>query len=528
MTTTAGGKLAQEIHDEFLVCKICLEGYKNPKSLNCLHTFCEVCIQNHAESEGSYKKYSDYREFTCPLCRKRTTLPIGGVKKLPDNFLVSSLGEVVQRQRPSKFPFCDICKMVNRKHREAASKCLDCAKLLCKSCLELHKTTKVTKDHSIFDVEIEKDIECKEHQDEVVRFYCEPCETCICVLCTFNEHKDHDISNFQESVIKYKDNIENLLRTCTGKINKFEEQLESLTECEEHVQNAEKLIHDTALEFISDIRNREKYLIEELHTIYGRDTMEFIKRKGEMATNLEGLKSTCNLTELILKGKDIELLLLKKQVSEKLGHLKELKIEALPGSVGKKVTFFPGKLDFGYVQDPERPMLSRLRAKRITSTERLSESDLISETATQTCKEDLDESFSDEESYESDKSDVSLAEVETQTHLTAIMPRIKALDKPFYPCMEKGMNTNCPNMEDKAVNTRSRSLQSTRKSTENTAGDQEAPTLPRQRSHGSITKTEEIKSVSSAAQSLPASPIKKDSGNRSWGAQSSMQNGIRR
>ncbi len=47
----------------------------------------------------------------------------------------------------------------------------------------------VTSGHSIFDVEIEKDIECKEHEDEVVRFYCEPCETCICVLCTFNEHK---------------------------------------------------------------------------------------------------------------------------------------------------------------------------------------------------------------------------------------------------------------------------------------------------------------------------------------------------
>ena len=30
--STSGVKLAQEIHDEFLVCKICLEGYKNPKS----------------------------------------------------------------------------------------------------------------------------------------------------------------------------------------------------------------------------------------------------------------------------------------------------------------------------------------------------------------------------------------------------------------------------------------------------------------------------------------------------------------
>jgi len=94
-TTAAGGvRLAQEIHDEFLVCKICLDSYRNPKCLACLHTFCEQCIDNHVNSESSYKKYSDYREFTCPLCRKRTQLPVGGVKKLPDNFLVSSLTEV--------------------------------------------------------------------------------------------------------------------------------------------------------------------------------------------------------------------------------------------------------------------------------------------------------------------------------------------------------------------------------------------------------------------------------------------------
>ena len=88
-------------------------------------------------------RYSDYREFTCPLCRKRTQLPVGGVKKLADNFLVSSLSELVGRQRPSKYPFCDICKLLSGKHRDATAKCLDCAKLLCAGCVQMHKQTKV-------------------------------------------------------------------------------------------------------------------------------------------------------------------------------------------------------------------------------------------------------------------------------------------------------------------------------------------------------------------------------------------------
>ena len=58
-----GVSLAQKLHDEFLVCKICLEDYRSPKCLDCMHTFCEQCIENHVFSETSYKKYSDYREY---------------------------------------------------------------------------------------------------------------------------------------------------------------------------------------------------------------------------------------------------------------------------------------------------------------------------------------------------------------------------------------------------------------------------------------------------------------------------------
>ena len=141
LTGSSSNRLAQEIYDEFLVCKICLDGYKNPKCLDCLHTFCETCIETHVNSEPAY--YSDYREFTCPLCRKRTQLPVGGVKKLPDNFLVSSLTEVVGRQKPPVTPSCDICKLVAKVEKEATSKCLDCSKLLCASCVALHKNTKV-------------------------------------------------------------------------------------------------------------------------------------------------------------------------------------------------------------------------------------------------------------------------------------------------------------------------------------------------------------------------------------------------
>ena len=482
---TAGGRLAQETHDEFLVCKICLEGYTNP---NCLHTFCEQCIENHVMSESTYKKYSDYREFTCLLCRKRTQLPIGGVKKLPDNFLVQNLSETVGRQKPSKYPFCDFCKMVHRKHREAASKCLDCAKLLCKECVELHRETRVTGGHSIFDVEIEKDIECKEHSEEVVRFYCEPCETCICVLYTFNEHKDHEISQFGDAVVKYKENIQKMLKGCNDKIDKFDNQIMALDACEDVYQNAKQSIQDAAIKFIADVRAKEKLLLEELKNIFGKDTMEYIENKKDLAATVDGLRSTCNLTEIILKGKDIELLLLKKDVQDKLTSFGSVEIRNLPTTINKQVTFNIGNLDLGYLEDSDRPLLSKMRTPRYGSqmngndnqfapvlkdmgcqterhTKKITEQETESEEESDDDDEDSDEesgSESGDSEEESDESDdetepVEMCDKSIQTEGGENDLRSTKLATEMR---DKQIGTDNVITEEKAVNTRSRSLQS--------------------------------------------------------------------
>ncbi|XP_063419073.1 tripartite motif-containing protein 2-like isoform X3 [Mytilus trossulus] len=435
-TGGTGNKLAQEIQDEFLVCKICLEVYKNPKCLDCLHTFCEACIDNHVMSECTYKKYSDYREFTCPLCRKRTQLPLGGVKKLPDNFLVSGLSEVVGRQKPSKFPFCDICKLVHHKHREATSKCLDCNKLLCKSCVELHKDTKVTKGHSIFDVEIEKDIECKEHSEEVVRFYCEPCETCICVLCTFNEHKDHEITQFSEAVIKYKETIQELLDNCKSKINGYDIQLVALSKCDTVIKAAEQSIRDSAIQYISDIRAKEKQLIDDLHETYGSDVMDYVSKRADMQINVDSLKSTCNLTELVLKGKDIELLLLKKQVQEKLSSLSDIELRDLPSTVNKQIAFVPGVMNFGELCESDKPIGT-------VNTPR----PVVSNTPQNTVPPKFTTSISSQTDEPPAKEEPSITATYVQT------------DQGPGNGSDKSVGTDIVEVMEKAVNTRSRSLQ---------------------------------------------------------------------
>lgn len=61
---------------------------------------------------------------------------------------------------------CEICKAVHDREREATSRCLECQKFLCRHCVQAHQTITVTRDHSIYELEIEKDILCKVKQNK--------------------------------------------------------------------------------------------------------------------------------------------------------------------------------------------------------------------------------------------------------------------------------------------------------------------------------------------------------------------------
>jgi hypothetical protein len=250
-------KLADQINDEFLTCKICFEHFKDPKCLTCLHTFCEDCIEQHVQSQRSYK-YTDYREFSCPICRKKTVIPSGGVHKLNDNFLVSSLNELLIAQKPSKIPMCDICALVNQREREATSRCVECQKSMCRPCVKTHSQMKITLNHSIYELEIEKDIYCKKHIHEQVRYYCEECDICVCLACTHTDHRDHDLVDFKDGIAHHKDRIEENLAKCRQKISDIRSRVELVNECESRMTSTQEEIHSVALEFIQAIKDKVK------------------------------------------------------------------------------------------------------------------------------------------------------------------------------------------------------------------------------------------------------------------------------
>ena len=119
--------------EQQLTCPVCLDIYTNPKSLLCLHSFCQHCLEGLSVNAQGNKHY-----IKCPTCRTSTELPEPtGPAAFPVAFHINSLKEVYSLMKKVTEPqqvTCDVCTVAN-----ANGYCKDCNQFLCQSCHDTHK-----------------------------------------------------------------------------------------------------------------------------------------------------------------------------------------------------------------------------------------------------------------------------------------------------------------------------------------------------------------------------------------------------
>ena len=108
-TTHNPAEQALEKLSNQLSCSVCLEEYRRPRVLPCLHVFCEACLEKLVGTQR------DKLRAPCPNCRKPASLPEGGVSSLPAAFYIQHLfevREVLEKVRNPKKAQCDKCGVV--------------------------------------------------------------------------------------------------------------------------------------------------------------------------------------------------------------------------------------------------------------------------------------------------------------------------------------------------------------------------------------------------------------------------------
>ena len=141
-----------ELLRKHLSCSICLQLYKSPRTLQCLHSFCELCLKEHIEKSTSTLSDS-MKVFQCPLCGNKvspvnkTKLSTEWVEDFPLNSIMSSLLEgCFQNQThtslsDSDSKICFPCS-IDGKNSNGFAFCTKCTEYLCKECFNDHRKFK--------------------------------------------------------------------------------------------------------------------------------------------------------------------------------------------------------------------------------------------------------------------------------------------------------------------------------------------------------------------------------------------------
>ncbi|XP_050391013.1 tripartite motif-containing protein 2 [Patella vulgata] len=90
-------------------CSICLSKFTKPRIIDCHHTFCEDCLQDHMDN------FTRNNRFNCPLCRKSCNVPPAGAKGFQSNFYVED--EAIDEfcgvhDQQILDSFCSYCQLV--------------------------------------------------------------------------------------------------------------------------------------------------------------------------------------------------------------------------------------------------------------------------------------------------------------------------------------------------------------------------------------------------------------------------------
>ncbi|XP_058872722.1 tripartite motif-containing protein 16-like [Acipenser ruthenus] len=256
-------------------CPVCLEVLKDPVTIPCGHSYCMGCIKNHWDQIDHTGVYS------CPKCRKtftprpvlcRNTMLAEVVEELKKTGL--NPPPAAQRYAGPRDVPCDFC--TGRKFN-AVKSCLTCLASYCETHVKSHYEGAAFKMHKLINAigNLEQKL-CAEHQ-KVLEVFCRTDQTCICLLCTQDEHRSHDtVSAKKERTGKQKQ----LGETQTEIQQRIQERLK---ESEELKQTVESLKRSACIE----IKESEKIFtelirsIEKIHT----EVIELIGANEKAAVN---------------------------------------------------------------------------------------------------------------------------------------------------------------------------------------------------------------------------------------------------
>ena len=312
--------------EEQLACPVCLDHYTNPKTLPCLHSFCQHCLEGLPLDKKNETYY-----LSCPTCHHCTELPEEGAGAFPVAFTLNSLKEIHTKIKKTA---------VLPNPQEAT---------------------------------------CSDH-GKPLELFCETCDTVICVTCQFRDHRYHNCNLVTDCYTKHSQKLRECLSPVERKKEALKKVLSALAEREgeirERGEGVLEEIHEMVEEMMNVLRESERKLTEQAKRVTDAKLKVLSEQMKSAEISLSLLEDVGDHVEQNLKtGSPRQVLRSKKQMMECMSEVTaEINVEELHPK--EKADFVLSKdikslNHIGDIVTYSSTALQQCRAKKVGCFERL-------------------------------------------------------------------------------------------------------------------------------------------------------------
>ncbi|XP_005993667.1 E3 ubiquitin-protein ligase TRIM45 [Latimeria chalumnae] len=334
-------------------CPACGCLYLEPRILPCLHTLCSSCIRqlepvsvpglrvgdSDSGSEGSWAREQPCPvSLLCPVCDSEVDLPRDGVDGLVVNQLVVSEVFLLSLRSQEVDLVCDLCS-----EGDAERRCEVCNVNLCDFCCKAHRRQKKTASHGTIALKdlkgsgrILRPVLCSLHPPEELKLFCETCDRPVCRDCVVGDHRDH-ACDFSSAVIhKYGDYVRELLKRTQPHLGALEEALREIERVsqavEERVETVADEIKAFACSYVKAIEKHRDRLLKQLREMKNHKENCLHLQRIQLEQLLSDMRTGVDFTEhLLTSGSNLEILVTKEVVINRLKRLNEMRYKIHPG-----------------------------------------------------------------------------------------------------------------------------------------------------------------------------------------------------
>lgn len=320
-----------------ITCQICLDMYKKPKYLSCLHTFCEDCLQSYITNVADICKKLDKLPasifdsspfvwsgdgFPCPACRSHVQVakarhtPVKEWAGLfPTNHLVLSIMGLDSVSVDESM--CDPCNKIDEP-KSAQFWCKECAEPLCSTCAKHHRVLKATIKHSVIgitelkerpeSIQHEEITICQKHLGKTVDKYCVDHNKVACMDCVSEKHLSCvDVISINKVAGEIRDSSE--AHKLLDKLKECAEETECIVLNRKRVADKLSASKETVIKKMVKIKEDVIKTLDDLQRIFEED---FEVSNTKILSDLEDQVGRC---ELLQKAIDSSAGILKAAIS---------------------------------------------------------------------------------------------------------------------------------------------------------------------------------------------------------------------